>query len=437
MSLIHHPSQVSQMAAASTVQDAKRYAFRLFGLYCLIYYCLPFLIFVTRGNLLEQALTSRPNYILGFIYVLFAFILFTMTLKLPVIRPPRMGVMLARLVFDPHLSLALAMFFVLFAIVTRNQMGLTFRQTGGSLADLGAIGFVMQILKAFFGVSILIHYRMLYENNHPKLRGRILLLIGVGFLVSIQAAFDVIYVFCAVLTSGYKWRRLLGLHIKFIRRLSILIIPLIMFCAIYVGIANKYGSERAIQAITGSDIIVRTMITRLGYHFFSTSLQVSENFWNFGMFFDAIQSIFGTFLYRASLLLGIDGIAKPEVVSIARMNFLQLGSEWRPRTGASPSVLGSGFFLPGAGFAIFYYVFIIRGVAIMLGRIMSPMGDNILFLLLSVVMLAGILDAFLDNVNPLSSGFFRLFTLFLGVIYVMDFLRNTVRSNGNNGVALS
>ena len=71
VSVIVDHSPASQIAPASAIQDAKLYAFRVFGIYCLIFYC-----FMTRGNVRELVLIPRPSYIFGFCYVLFAFMLY-------------------------------------------------------------------------------------------------------------------------------------------------------------------------------------------------------------------------------------------------------------------------------------------------------------------------------------------------------------------------
>jgi hypothetical protein len=405
--------------APVSVQAAKRYAFRIFGLYCLIFYVVPAISILFFGDFLDTTIRPRPNYLFGLTYVAVSFLLFTMALRLPVLRLPLVGRTLAQLAFHPRLSVAYAGVFVLFALATRSTLGLDFRQTGEALAEVGAIGFLLQLLTIYFGVAIFVHYRMLHEGHARRARAATLLLTALGFAFSIQASLDVLFVFCAVLASGTRWRRLFGLHLRITRRAGLAVLPLLMLAALFVGTANKLGVEQALATLSSLETIAQVFARRLSYHFTSTSMHVSESFFNFGLFFEAIRNIFDTMLYRASVLLGLDGMAKPEVVSTARMNFLQLTAGWRARTGASPSILGSAFYFPGAGFAILYYVFIIRGVAVMLGRLMAPFSTNVPFLLLGMVTLAGILDAALDDLNPLSPGFVRLFFLYLGLVYVL------------------
>lgn len=407
---------------------AKDYAYRIFATYCLIFYFVPFLLFMVNGNPLEQTLLHRPNYILGVLYAVFAFLLFTLSLKLPSIRLPNYFRGISRIAFGSRWSLTFAIFFLVFSIATRSVMGLSFRQTGDALADVGNIAFVLQFLKLYFGVAILVHYRMLRENPEDQRRSISLVLIGLGFIFSIQAAYDVLYIFAALAASGFKWRRLLGLHIKAVRRFSIIFLPVVVLLAGYVGVANKTGSEEALRLILGTDYLLTIISTRLGYPLYNTSMYVSEHFTSFFLFPEAVQNIMGTFKYRASILLGIDGVAKPEVVSIARMNFLFITTEWSARTGASPSMLGSVFYMPGAGFAIFYHIFILRGIATMIGQIMGEIGRNPLFILTSMAIFASTVDAFLDNLNPLGTGAIRVFFVFLGMV----FIRITVKHRRNS-----
>ncbi|QXT39391.1 hypothetical protein [Gymnodinialimonas ceratoperidinii] len=413
------PFAEAAMPVPVSVQTAKRYAFRIFGLYCLIFYVVPAVSILCFGNFLEAAIRPRPNYLLGILYVAVAFLLFALILKLPVLRLPLIGRTLAQLAFHPRLSVVYAAGFVLFALATRSTLGLEFRQTGEALAEVGAIGFLLQLLTIYFGVAIFVHYRMLHEGHARRARSATLLLIALGFAFSIQASLDVLFVFCALLASGTRWRRVFGLHLRITRRAALALMPLLVLAALFVGTANKLGVEQALATLSNLETIAQVFVRRLSYHFTSTSMHVSESFFNFGLFFEAIRNIFDTMLYRASVLFGLDGLTKPEVVSTARMNFLQLSSGWRARTGASPSILGSAFYFPGAGFAILYYVFIIRGVAMMLGRIMAPFLTNVPFLLLSMVTMAGVRDAALDGLNPLSPGFVRLCFLYLGLVYVL------------------
>lgn len=413
-SLYHHSFDASR----AYLGNVKHYAFRIFGIYCVIFYVIPAIPITLFGNVLETVIRPRPNYLLGLLFVFFCFFLFTLTLKLPTFRLPILGQRLAKLAFDARLSFFYAVFFVVFALSTRSAMGLSFRHTGSTLTEVGAIGFILQFLKVFFSISILVHYRLVSDNVHARLRSKTLFLIALGFLISIQASIEIIFVLCALLASGTKWKRIFRRQSRFRRWAAFAIIPILAFSVLFVGIANKQGIEQAWTAIWNIEKIYRIFSARLSYQFTSMSMHVSESFLNFGLFLEAFSNVVGTSVYRASVLLGIETASKPEVVSISRMNFLQLTSDWRERTGTSPSILGSIFYLPGAGFAIFYYVFIIRAVALMIARIMAPHLDNIIFLLLSMIILAGVLDAALDTLNPLSPAFVRLFFLYLGVVYI-------------------
>jgi hypothetical protein len=405
-------------ASRACLGNVKRYAFRVFGIYCIIFYVVPMILIIFFGNALETSIRPRPNYLLGFVFVFFCFFLFSLTLRLPILRLPILGKRLAQVAFDARLSFFYAVFFVAFALATRSTLGLSFRHSGGSLAEVGAIAIFMQFLKVFFAISILVQYRLVSDNINASLRSKTLFLIALGFFLSVQASLEMVYVLCALLGAGTKWRRFFVRKSRFRRWAVFTIIPFLALSVFFVGVANKLGIEQAWAIIWNIEEVYNIFSSRLSYHFTSTSMHVSESFVNFGLFLEAFSNVVGTSVYRMAVLLGIENFSKPEVVSIARMNFLQLTEYWRERTGTSPSILGSTFYLPGAGFAIFYYVFIIRGVAMMIGRIMAPHLDNILFILLSVVTLSGVLDAALDALNPLSPAFVRLLLLYLGVVYV-------------------
>lgn len=391
--------------------------------YCGIFYLLPFVIFMISGNPLEKFMMPQPSYVAGILYVGLAILLFYGATALPVIRitTPKLG--LSQILFDARVSLGLALFFMMFAYWSRSFLGLSFRQSGISLADLGAVGFLLEVLKMTLGVMILVNYRMIAEGYEPGLRAAVLLLTSAGFFFSIQGAFDIFFVFCSLAATGFKWKRLLGLHLKIVRRLTIVMLPILGYLALFVGTANKIGVDEALLVLSNIQSATDLVIGRIGYHFYSTSIHITDNAFDIDMPLQAFSELWSVTKYRFSILLGFGGIEKPDVGTISRMNFLNMSPTYYSRIGASPSMLGSVLFWPGSIFAIFYFVFIMRFVLLQIWDIIGPLGFNWIYTIFCMILMGSILDASVDSLNPLSHGAVRMVVLFLGARFVMSRLQ--------------
>lgn len=395
-----------------------RFSRRIVLAYCAIFYALPFLIFIFMGNPLEDVMVRQPSYWAGLAYVIFSVGVFYWATSLPVVRLhiPKIG--LSDLLFNAQFGLIFAVIFALFSYWARSFLGLNFRQSGVSLADVGAMGFLLEVFKMTAGVMILVNYRLIADRYEAPLRSAAMLLIAAGFFFSIQAAYDIVFVVCALVASGVRWNRFFGFHIRLVRVLSVVALPLIAYGALFIGTANKIGIDRTWELLTHLPTILNLVVGRVGYHFYSTSIQVTDNFTNFYQAELALAEVWNVIKYRFSVLTGLISVEKPDVGTISRMNFLYMSPAYHPRIGASPSLLGSVFFWPGAGFAIFYFVFLMRFVLLQFWTVVGDRGLNWLFGLLVVILFGSIFDASLDTLNPFSHGAVRLIVLILAARYV-------------------
>lgn len=399
---------------------ACQFARRIIYLYCLIYYLLPFSIFIFIGNPLEEFMLHKPNYWLGITYVGVFILIFYLATKFPFIRAdlPKLGI--SKLIFGSNTSLVYAFIFALLAYWTNSFMGLNFRQSGVSLSDIGAAGFLLEGSKMISGIMIIVHFRMVVEGIDVKRRSAALLLLALGYYFSLQGAFDIFFIFCALTAGGYKLRRVLGLHKKIVQRASIVIFPILVYFALFIGTANKIGIDKAMLALVEIEQVRNLIIGRIGYNFYGTSIHITDNFINFSMTVDAISELIKTTYYRLSVLFSFGGVEKPNIGTTSRLNFLYMSPTYHPRIGASPSILGSAFYWPYAGLSIVYLVFIMRVILILIWNILGNRCINWLFIIYSMILFGSIMDASLDSLNPFSSGFIRFFTLLLGARFVTD-----------------
>lgn len=397
----------------------RRFEFNLFATYCFIFYFVPFVLILMAGNPLEQSFRPRPIYSLGMLYVVFSMFVFWAALKAPrlSIRVPHNT--LGYLLFGRLASLVLTGSFFAISVWSAINLGSDFRHKGAALSELGAIGFALTILKIYASTAIIVHHRMINEKVEANLRAFLLFLIGVSFVINNQTAVEFILAVAAFASCSYEIRKKISLSGKWIRRLSVMLLPVLVVAVFYLGKANKVGAEEALVLISNFDLFFFSFLQRYGYHIYSLSTHVNENFFNFALGLQAIQEVIGVMFFRISSIFGL-GIERPELGSIARMNFFVLADFYKDRIGASPSMLGSVFFFPGAGLAIFYYVFLLRFIITQFWRIYGAYKVPWVFSLINVFILATAVDAALDSFNPLSNGFIRIFFLVMGGNFIMS-----------------
>lgn len=410
---------VSQRTHRSREETGRRkFEFRLMLAYCSIFYLLPFILFQFFGNPLEFSFRPRPSYLLGILYVVASVAIFRLIQNLPRMRFRVVPYGISSIFFGRYCSLLISFLFLLISIWSFINLGFQFRQKGDALTDVGFLGFMLVLGKILMGTSIIVHYRLIKEGADTFIRSLCLLFISFGFTINIQGSFDVLIAFCAYVAATHRIRRSFHLTGNLFQNLSFVFLPFIIALLFFAGKANKVGVDEALHIVSNLDLFIISFLERYSYPLYSVSTHVSENFFNFGLAWDAIREVTSVMYFRLGSLIGLS-VERPELGSIARMNFFVLADFYKDRIGTSPSMLGSVFFFPGAGLAIFYYVLLLRFIFSLFWRIMGTKMDNWLFIILSVILLSTAVDALLDAVNPLSNGFMRILTLYLGASFVV------------------
>lgn len=382
------------------------------------------------GNPLEQSFRPRPIYTLGVLYAGFSILVFWVALKAPRLHMPIKRSRLGTLFYGRRTSLMLALLFLAISIWSSITLGANFRHTGAALSDLGTLGFALTTMKIYASTSILVHHRMMVEKIETRWRAMILFIIGASFLINNQTSVELIFALAAIVSGSIELRKKIKLSGKWVRRLSLSLLPMLVIAVFYFGKANKVGADAALELLKDFDIFLFVFLQRYGYHIYSLSTHVTENMFDFGMGIEAIKEVVSVMLFRLGRIFGF-AIERPELGSIARMNFFVLADFYVDRIGASPSMLGSSFFFPGAGFAIFYYVFLVRFVITQFWRIYGAEKLPWILTLMNVFILATALDAALDSFNPLSNGFVRVFFLVVGGNFIASVTDRISKPNPN------
>lgn len=399
-------------------EPQKQFEFRLFLTYCGIFYLVPFTLFQFLGNPLEDSFRPRPFYALGFAYVVASVLIFRLMQRCGRLRFRAVPHSVSRALYGAYPALALSCVFLGLSVWSFINLGFQFRQTGDTLTEVGSLGFLLVFGKVLMGTSIIVHYRMIKEGIDPNIRSACLLLISLGFAINNQSAFDVLFSFAAYVAATHRIRRVFHLTGKPIQIASLAIFPILIVLIFFAGKANKVGVEETLYIISHPELFLNAFLERYSYAMYSVAMHVEENFFNFGLTIDAVKEVFSVMHFRASSLLGIVA-ERPDMGSTARMNFFFLADFYDDRIGISPSMLGSAFFFPGAGLSIIYYVLIIRFIFSLFWKVMGPTMDSWLFLILAVLLASTAIDALFDALNPLSNGFSRILTLYIGASFVV------------------
>lgn len=395
----------------------RKFEFQIFALYCAIFYFVPYLLIMMVGNPLESSFRPRPNYTLGMFYVGICLFIFWACLKAPRLHIPNSRSPIGWSFFGRGPAFVLALIFLAISIWSALTLGANFRHRGAALSELGAIGFALTTMKIYASTAVIVHYRLIIESKDIRWRCTILYIIAAGFLVNNQTSIEFIIAVAALVGASTQLRKKIKLSGKWVRRLSIALLPLLVVTVFYFGKANKVGAEEAQALISNFDLFFYSFLQRYGYHVYSLSTHVSENMFNLSMGIDAVKEVISVMIFRLSRIMGF-AVDRPELGSVARMNFFVLSEYYKERIGASPGMLGSVFFFPGASLAIFYYVFLLRFVISQFWRIYNGIKLPWIFTLLNIFILATAVDAALDSFNPLSNGFIRVFFLFFGARYI-------------------
>lgn len=235
-------------------------------------------------------------------------------------------------------------FFLNFSINFRHKV---------AISESGGLIIIMFFFRIYFKVFILKY--LFYFFNGIKIRKSdrfILFLVLLGFLFSLNSSWDAIFIFVLIVIllkkEGQVFYTPTIKNIKAIagKYFKVLLVVITLFAVVFIGYANKIGSENTIILFSQTEILFLKVIKRLSVWYISV-LTAGVNFFENSYY--ALEPLAGTVesvFYRVQVLVGME-TSKPEVWSVNRMNFLHLFIEnTNPRTGSSPGVFASVFYLP-------------------------------------------------------------------------------------------
>lgn len=401
-------------------------------LYCTIFYFIPFLFYLAYGPVLERNFVWQPNYVLGFVFVLFfigTFLLYDALVMHPRWRkqrstpedPVSRGLRFVPRIWlggimAPNLIFLLSLVFLGLSLWAWWNLGLNFRHSGLAITDFGQIGIVFVLLKTVSIVAIGVQLQsfVLTQGQGSRYYAPSFAAFACAFVLSAQSAYDMFYVFMAIVALSRCMLKVYSYHISAFRViLMMLFVPVVFFAMLFVGVANKYGIDTAISLMASEDFIADTLLMRLSVHFYSTANAVTSHMLDFALGMKALGEVLQTTTYRLGALLG-GAVDRPDIGSVARMNFLSMSESYHERIGTTPSLIGGMFYAPGAVLAMIYYIPLLHWFLRFLDRF-GPADSRTWWLnIYLVLLLGGVFDSLLDALNPLSPAFVTLVFLIAG-----------------------
>lgn len=261
------------------------------------------------------------------------------------------------------------LFLIVFALLAINfslNYGIDFRHTN----RLGDTGFLVQIL--FFLRSIALYVLFIYfcyflRGYDFKLLDRVylfLLMFFYALIITSSIQTIVLAIFLPLIfLSNTKLRVLfMGDFISFKRVIIVsILLGIVLVCSVFVGIANKYGVERAIGIFTEADkfnYLIGLVSKRITTSYFSLLIMARDHMFDFTLQFQIYLDHFETFLHRLSIFIPIFDLKLEDVRTLNHENFLLLfQNNTKAITGASPGLLASIFYIP-----IFPFNFILMSI---------------------------------------------------------------------------
>ncbi|NTZ43430.1 hypothetical protein G7A66_10130 [Altererythrobacter sp. SALINAS58] len=391
---------------------ATRLARAILMLYGTIYYIIPMLLTATLGQPLDAILAGSPNYTLGSAFILTVLGLTWFTCGK--IRAPSFAWLqpFATAIFGRFVILGASVAYLLLAYWYSQELGISFRQTGDRIGSSGGFVIVFLSLQGYIFAALLLTLGM--NDELQQQAGwpitTALALIVIGSLLSLSAASGVVLVATSLLLLLRHIRAIDLIGASGIGQtfLALTALGVVFILALFVGIANKVGVEEAMYMFSNElDAVIYRFQYRISWHFFSASFHLTYNFADFSLGVQAVREVLSAISHRLDVLLGNPTYFN-EVASVRRLNWEELSLVKRERTGASPGMVASVFFVPGGVFMLPVSIVVYALLLLMIAKAASGRKLSIFGLIFLVVYYSGVADSSIDLLNPLDPAFLKL-----------------------------
>lgn len=388
--------------------------YKLFGLYIVVFYAVPFLAHLLYpgefSSLYQNTDILWPlTFILLICMGVFLFDIILPRLKFPslIIAP------FTTIIKHDRLNFVLAIVFLVSAVYFFQNFSINFRHKQ-SISEAGGIMMSLFFCRIYFKAFIFYKLSKFYLGQQINGKERItLFIVFLSFIFSLNSSWDAVFIFVLfilLIQKGdevFSTKAISNISQLFKKYINYIILILVFTAVIFIGYANKVGSEKTLELFGQIELLFLKVVKRLSVWYISVLTAGVNYFENTSYaiepFLGTIQSVW----YRIGRLLDFD-IPKPEIWSINRMNYLHLFIENKnPRTGSSPGLFASLFYVPFLPISFFvitcYTVYVLRKFSDVFLRRKKNISSIGLFILLFFMI--PLFESPVNLMNVLDKGF--------------------------------
>lgn len=374
------------------------YRFKVVGPVLLAYYLVPY-VFDCLGRLTNLDLLPYKRNDLLLCGVLLIYILCIVWPTRYRYKLPKFFSLFSKIWSKNVLRLFL-FFYVPICVLWVLNFGIDFRQNSSStLSNSGLLPVFVFTGNVY--VRVLILHEIVSRTAKERLTGRLELLILLVCQVStITASFDFIYItFLFLLFLSPRIYHVSGKRLVYA---IILFAPLVLFGVMFIGVANKIGTDRTLILFReNGDTLLNHLVFRLSNWYFSIHIfsyeRASELLGNDNVLYNIMSEFF---MRVRSLLETNYSITHTNVWSYSRFNYLMINSNSsNPITGSSPGPLGTILYASLTLSSLTVWVFLMYVFKLVLNSIYSlGVGQKPLGILYVTILCLGLMDSLLDQI---------------------------------------
>lgn len=387
---------------------------RVFLSFCLIFYLVPFVVNLVLFDQHDLLYRNADKYFYVIIIIPFLLTVWLFDKLIPKIKFNFLIIQPIRaIISNSSFNLLLSFIFLSLSLTyVLSGFGLDFRQRETISESAGFLKIFFLLKSYFLGFITLLFIKSLNSHNSGFTFILINLNILLSLLMTINSSFDIVYIF-VIISIIFEVKDLYFTNNEKIVTsfifgiLKVLLIAFLLILLIFVGVANKLGSDIVLSQVFDIDFVVllfSDVILRLSTWYVSL-INVSHLYFSgydtsIG-FFAEFQNIGQNFIK----LLGGKESSLPEIWSVSRYNYLNIFNyNELPRAGASPGLVASIFYFPNPFIGYFcilgYIIFVLRTYTHYLRNLVKKF--SFFGIIIMIFLLLPLVDAPLQFINPIN-----------------------------------
>lgn len=391
-----------------------------FGIFYIVPIFLEMFFYSNMNNIYRLSEISIVLLII-FIFIFYLFIIYNVKYKLFYFR-----FLFVNLFKNWILKTSSIVFLILSSYFFINY-SIKFRHTGENITDLGGWIIFLLVFRAYFKAFLFYVFIARFKNIPLQINRFLFLIIAISYFLSMVSSLDIALIILSIILYFNKEKLFANQENKRIKIFKLtrnIILSIFFFGSIvFVGIANKVGTETAKSLMFNNELVKFTLINtglRLSTYYASIhgAINVVDKKENnlSKAFFGALQNT----INRGVYLTTGEKLPRPEVWTIYRANYENLFvNNSNDRTGASPGIVASIFYGPNILFGILIISFFLFFIFHYLKWAFSyKLKLNIFGIIMSLVFVLPFLESPMDLINVFNTSFIYIYTIFGGILHL-------------------